>query len=117
MATSKKKVSLTRKAFFNELAVKPVSVDVGNKVVWVRPLSEVKRSTRSVEAFDDKGELRPDYMAKRRVISIVDQICDEDGNLLFTDADIPKLLELDSSKIDPFYVAIAEVTGDDLGNE
>jgi len=117
MATSNKKVSLTRKAFLKDLVVKPVSVTIDNKVVWIRPMSEVKRSTRSVQAFDEKGELRQDYVMKRRVYAIVDQICDEEGELLFTESDIDMLLELDSAKLDPYYRAIAEVTEDDLGNE
>ena len=118
MATSKKPVSLTRKALLDEIKCEVKSEVVEGKVMHCRPISEVKRSQRNAEAFDDKGELRDSYLEKRRIYTIIDHLCDADGNLLFSERDIPALAESDSMRLDLWYAAVLRlVGGEDEGNE
>lgn len=111
------KRSLTRELFLSELAIKPVEVEVGGVVVYVKPVSELKRSQRAAQMFDKKGEIDQKYLEKRRVLAIIDHLCDENGEMLFTEKDIKDLQELDSVQIDPYYQAIELALGEEVGNE
>ena len=118
MATSKKPVSLTRKALLDELKTEVKSEVVDGKVVYCKAISEVKRTQRNAEAFDDKGELRPEYMQRRRIYTIIDHLCDADRNLLFSERDIPALSEADSIRLDRWYAVIVKLVGEENeGNE
>jgi hypothetical protein len=118
MATSKKPKSVTRESLFADLAIVVKSVKVLGKLLHVRPISEVRRSARSAEAFDDKGNLRKEFADRRRIYAIIDHVCDSDGELLFTDRDIDKIAEMDSMVVDSYYDAITSTLGvESEGNE
>jgi len=114
---AKAKKSLTRELFLKELVIKPVKVEIGGVVFYVRPMSEIARSKRAASMFDKQGNIDPAYVEKRRVINLIDHLCDENGEMLFTEKDVKALQELDSFKIDPYFQAIESVLGEDEGNE
>jgi hypothetical protein len=114
---SKKPVSITRKHFLDDLVTKPSAVEVNGMTMYVKPISEVKRSSRAASAMDDEGNFKREYLERRRVYAIIDHVCDEDGNPLFTEKDIKQLLQLDSNKLDAFYVAVAQFAEEGMGNE
>ena len=111
------KRSLTRELFLSELTIKPVEVEVGGVVMYVKPVSELKRSQRAAQMLDKKGEIDSKYLEKRRVLALIDHLCDENGEMLFTEKDIKDLQELDSVQIDPYYQAIENALGEEAGNE
>ena len=115
MAKSRK--SLTRESFFKDLAIQPVEVELNGTVFYVKPISELKRSQRYSMMFDKAGNIDPKFMEKRRVLSLIDHLCDKDGEPLFTEKDLKSLQELDSVQIDPYYAAIDKVLGSEEGNE
>jgi len=117
MTTSSSK-SLTRQALLERIEIEPTRADIeGFGVVYLRPLTELKRSQRAAAMFDGSGKIKESEWAKRRVYAIVDQVCDENGEPLFSEKDVKLLLEQDSVKIDPLYAAIEHVFGDTEGNE
>ena len=75
---------------------------------YIRPQTELLRSRRMAAMFDKNG--KPDFkeQMKSRTYCIVDQLCDKDGNLLFTEADIKEINGLDSTQLDNICDAIAE---------
>jgi hypothetical protein len=115
MAKSKK--SLTRESFFKDLKIEPIEVELDGVIFYVRPMSELKRSQRYSAMFDKAGNIDPKFMEKRRVLSLIDHLCDENGEPLFTEKDIKALQDLDSVQIDPYFAAIDEVLGAEEGND
>ncbi len=113
---AKKKNSLTRESFFSNLAVKTIEVELNGTVFYIKPASELKRSQRYSMMFDKAGNIDPKFMEKRRVYSLIDHLCDQNGEPLFTDKDLKALQELDSIQIDPYYAAIDEALGSEEGN-
>ncbi len=111
------KRSLTRDMFLKELVIKPVEVEVNGVVMYVKPASELQRSKRAAAMFDNDGNLNTKYLEKRRVLFIIDHLCDKDGEPLFAEKDIKALQALDSVQIDPFYQAIEVAIGETEGNE
>ncbi len=85
------------------LALKPEAKKVeveGLGVVYIKPLTELLRSRRMTEAYGKDGKLCQDYKQKMRAKMIVDQLCDEKGECLFTDSDLNDVLNLDGLKLD-----------------
>ena len=114
---AKAKRSLTREMFLETLAVKPVRVELDGIVMYLRPVSELKRSQRVAMMFAKSGEIDKKYMERRRLYSLIDHLCDENGEPLFTEKDLQSLSELDSFQIDPYFQAVMKFTGEDQGNE
>ena len=91
------------------LALKPEAKKVeveGLGVVYIKPLTELLRSRRMTEAYGKDGKLCQDYKQKMRAKMIVDQLCDEKGECLFTDSDLNDVLNLDGLKLDKLCDAI-----------
>ena len=88
----------------------------GHKV-FVKPMSELKRSRRLAGMFDDDGKLKPAYLERARVYAITDHVCDEEGNNLYSDKDVPDLLNLSCEKIEPLHEAIKDWIEGNEGNE
>ena len=91
------------------LALKPEAKKVeveGLGVVYIKPLTELLRSRRMTEAYGKDGKLCQDYKQKMRAKMIVDQLCDEKGEPLFTDADLNDVLNLEGAKLDKLCDAI-----------
>lgn len=112
----KQPVSITRKHFLDDLKVVPKAIEVNGMTMHVRPITEVKRSSRAANAMDDAGNFKKEYLERRRVYAIIDHVCDENGTPLFTDKDIKALLDLDSQRLDAFYIAVADYAEGEMGN-
>lgn len=108
--------TLTRELILQRLSRKPKKVDVeGWGEVYIRPIPEVKRSSRSFSYYDETGG-RTKEADLRRVHGIIDQVVDENGEPLFTDADI-EALSADSFALDSLVEAVAKFNGEDEKNE
>ena len=55
-----------------------------------------------------KEQLRPDALQRSRCLTLVDHLCDEDGNNLFTEKDVNDIMQLDAMKVDLLINAIEE---------
>ena len=84
---------------------------------YVKPPTELQRCKRVGELYDKNGNPIPAQNARRRAYQIVDQLCDADGNLLFSEADVNDILALDSVALDVLLEAINEVNGVDEKKE
>lgn len=111
-------MSLTRKTLLNELActkAEKLPVKVFGHEVWVRPVSEFQRSRRIAKLYGKKGELSEEVMANARLFTIVDHLCDKDGEPFFTESDIDELSQLDSLAIDVLVNAIESWSSERAG--
>jgi hypothetical protein len=96
-------MSLTKKQLLAELVCeKPEKLPekVFGQEAWVKPVSEFQRSRRLASLYGKDGEVSRDAIRKARLYTIVDHLCDQDGNSLFKEADIKDLMELDALKLD-----------------
>ncbi len=114
---AKPKKSLTREMFLETLVIKPTKVELDGVTLYLKPISELKRSQRAAMMITKAGEIDKKYMERRRLYSLIDHLCDENGEPLFTEKDISSLQELDSIQIDPYFKAVMQFTGEDQGNE
>lgn len=77
--------------------------------LYVKPVSELMRSRRVSSLYDaKKDQVRPDAMQRARCLTIVDHICNEDGENIFTEKDINDVMEMDAAKVDILVGAIEE---------
>ena len=103
-------MSKLRKQLLESLSVDPPEKlgEFFGVVMWVKAPTELTRSRRASSLYDSAtGKVSRDAIAKSRVYSIIDSVCDENGDLLFTDADFDELASLDSIKIDSLDNAIS----------
>jgi len=108
-----KMTSLTREKL---LSLKPTPKEVeveGFGIVFLKPLTELLRSRRLSELFDEKGKSDKTTQEKRRANMIIDQVCDKDGNPMFTQADLKDILELDGAKLDELVHSILDFNTED----
>lgn len=104
-------MSLTKATLLKKAAVSKPEVlgEFFGETVYVKSISELKRSRRLAQMFDMKKErVREDAMQRARVLSIVDHVCDEDGTELFSEKDVNQLMELDALKLGELISAIEE---------
>jgi len=100
--------SLTREALL-ALKPEPRQIEVEDfGVVFIKPLTELVRSRRLAELFDEKGKQDKATKEKRRANMIIDQVCDEKGEPLFSQSDLNQILELDGAKLDKIVFAILD---------
>ena len=94
--------TLTREAIFEKAKPRTKLVDVpGWGKVWLRSWGEVRRSMRMASIANDDGS-----EGMSRLYRIVDQVLCDETTPMFTDADVPKLAELDGEKLDALNGAI-----------
>jgi hypothetical protein len=96
-------MSLTKKTLLAELVCsKPekLSEKVFGYDAYVKPVSEFQRSRRMASLVDKDGKIDNAAMARARVYTLIDHLCEKDGTPLFTDKDAKSLLEVDAFKID-----------------
>lgn len=96
-------MSLTKKHLLAELVCqKPEKLkqQVFGQDAWVKPVSEFQRSRRLAALYGKDGQVSRDAIRKARLYTIVDHLCDKDGNALFSESDIKELMELDALKLD-----------------
>ncbi len=75
--------------------------------LYVKPVSELQRSRRMAAMYDSKKEqIRPEAMQRARCLTIIDHICDKDGESVFNDKDINDVMTMDSHKVDIITSAI-----------
>ena len=114
-------MSLTKKALLENMIN---AADAPHKLgeffgmaLFCKKMSELKRSRRASSMFTKEGEISDNYREKARVYTVIDHVCDEEGKLLFTEKDIPSLMELQSDVLDTLSEAIAEWAAGDEKND
>lgn len=104
-----KMTSLTREKL---LALKPAPKEIeveGLGKVFIKPLTELLRARRLSEMYDEKSKINKSAFEKRRANQIIDQVCDEKGDPLFSHDDLRNILELDASSLDSLCNKIDEI--------
>ena len=77
--------------------------------LYVKPVSELQRSRRMAAMYDTKKEqIRPEAMQRARALTIIDHICNEEGENLFTDKDLNDVMGMESHKVDLLCTSIEE---------
>lgn len=75
--------------------------------VYVKSVSEFQRSRRISQMFDQKNAKVKDGAYQRaRCLTIIDHLCSKAGEMLFSEADINDIMELDALKLDILVNAI-----------
>jgi hypothetical protein len=96
-------MSLTKKHLLDELVCsKPEKLPekIFGQDAWVKPVSEFQRSRRLAALYGKGGEVSRDAIRKARIYTVIDHLCDQDGNNLFGESDVKDLMELDALKLD-----------------
>ena len=104
-------MSLTKATLLKKAAVSKPSLlgEFFGEDVYVKAVSELQRSRRMASMYDPKKEqLRSDALQRARCLTLVDHLCDKDGNALFVEKDINDLMLLDAMKIDVLIQAIED---------
>ena len=77
--------------------------------LYVKSVTELQRSRRMSQLFDAKKEqMRPDALQRARCLTLVDHLCDEDGEPLFKESDVNDIMKSDAQKMDVLCKAIEE---------
>ena len=104
-------MSLTKKTLLAEFVCsKPekLQAKVFGHDVYVKPVSEFQRSRRLSSLYSKDGTVDKEALRKARIYTIIDHLCDKDGESIFKDSDVKELLELDALKLDMLTHAIEE---------
>lgn len=104
-------MSLTKATLLKKASVSAPEVlgEFFGETVYVKSISEFQRSRRMSSMYDmKKDRMREDAFQRARCLTIVDHVCDEDGNAIFTEKDIKDIMQLDAMKIDHLIKAIEE---------
>lgn len=110
-------MSITKEMLLNYAKPDIKEIDVpGIGILRVRPVSELRRSQRQAQYFKPNGQADDLQWGRRRLHRMIDQLVDEKGDPLFTDNDIPELVELDSHRLDAIYGALIVVDSAFEGN-
>ena len=106
-------MTLTKAILFEKLkpvVTKCVCESLGT--FYVKPRTELQRCKRLGQLYDAKGNPVMTQMEKRRAYMIIDQVCSEDGEQIFSESDLPEILSLESEKLDPILEAIQDINGE-----
>lgn len=104
-------MSLTKATLLEKLdTTKPERIPgkVLGMVIYVKPITEFQRSRRLSMLIDDKGNFDRSKAKTARLYSIIDHICDENGEPLFKESDLDSLMKLDALKLDILIKSIEE---------
>jgi hypothetical protein len=104
-------MSLTKKTLLSELAcskAEKLPVKLFGHEVWVKPVSEFQRSRRIAKLYGKGGQISEEVMANARLFTIIDHLCNKDGEPFFNEQDVDELSQLDSLAIDVLVNAIEE---------
>ncbi len=102
-------MSLTKATLLKKAAVSAPEVlgEFFGETVYVKSISEFQRSRRMSSMYDMKKErMREDALQRARCLTVVDHLCDEDGENLFTEKDVNAIMQLDAMKLDVLVSAI-----------
>lgn len=105
-------MSLTKKMLLEKAAIDPpakLEQKFFGEDVYVRLPTELKRCRRAAQMFDAKtGQAKESYRERHRVYTIIDCLCDKEGKMLFSEADVDAVASLDSIKLDKLHAAIQD---------
>lgn len=104
-------MSLTKAILLKKAAVSKPDLlgEFFGEQVYVKAVSELQRSRRMASMYDMKKEqMRSDAMQRARCLTVVDHLCDEEGNNLFTEKDVNDIMTLDAMKLDVLVSAIED---------
>lgn len=105
--------SLTREKLLEKCKQRRSKVEVpGFGVVTLRRYTCMQRSRRIAAKYNEHGKPIPLQLAMDGLYTIIDQVCTEAGDPMFTDADLPTLGELDPAELDPLLEAIDKFNAD-----
>ena len=114
-------MSLTKKALLDAVIAKtekPHNLgEYFGQTVYVKKMSEVKRTRRAASMFDKDGEINDKWRERARIYTIIDHVCDEAGELIFTEKDVPQWQAAQADVIDDLVEAITEWVAGEEGNE
>jgi hypothetical protein len=112
-------VTLTKKALLaNAKPTKPHLIGTFFECeVYVKPMSELKRSRRVSGMFNKEGSISDSYKERARIYTITDHVCDEEGNSLYSDKDITDLMQIEARLLNPLVDAISAWSEDSEKNE
>lgn len=107
--------TLTRNALIDSLKATQRTVDVpGIGLVTIRSWTPVQRSRRQARIASMTQE---DQYKHAAAFAIIDMVVNDKGEPLFTDADLPALInESSSSKVDQLHEACQEFDEQEAGN-
>ena len=104
-------MSLTKKQLLDELVCsKPEKLPkrVFGKDAWVKPVSEFQRSRRLAALYGKDGNVSREALRKARLYTIIDHLCDENGDGLVEESDLKELMQFDALKIDVIVSVIED---------
>jgi len=104
-------MSLTKKQLLDELVcTKPEKLPkkVFGQDAWVKPVSEFQRSRRLASLYGKDGQVSREALRKARLYTVIDHLCDQNGEPLFQESDLKELMEFDALKIDVIVSVIEE---------
>ncbi len=104
-------MSLTKKQLLDELVCsKPEKLPkrVFGQDAWVKPVSEFQRSRRLAALYGKAGNVSREALRKARLYTIIDHLCDENGDGLFEESDLKELMQFDALKIDVIVSVIED---------
>ena len=107
-------MSLTKKILLAELACsKPEKLPekFAGHDVWVKPVSEFQRSRRIAALTGKDGELDREAVKVARLYTIIDYVCDSEGEPLFKEKDLADLRKVDALKLDLLLAQVEEWVG------
>ena len=105
--------TLTREALFEKAKPRYSVVDVPNiGTVGIRSVSELRQSQRDSSFYDDLGKPKQDIYEKTRAFAFVDQLMVDDSTPMFSETDIPAILDMDVAIVRPLYQAIKDFNND-----
>ena len=105
-------MSLTKKQLLDELVCsKPEKLPkrVFGQDAWVKPVSEFQRSRRLAASYGKDGHVSREALRKARLYTIIDHLCDENGDGLFEESDLKELMQFDARKIDVIVSVIEDL--------
>ena len=106
-------MTLTREQLLELGKPRIEEVDVpGVGKVWLRSLSEVKRAQRDVTLWDESGQPVSNFQELVRVYAIIDQVCMNESEPMFSDADVSAVQEMDHAITRPLYEAVRKFNGE-----
>ena len=114
-------MSLTKKALLDAVIAqtdKPHELgEFFGQVIHVKKMSEVRRTRRAASMFDKDGEIQDKYRERARLYTIIDHVCNEEGELIFTEKDVASLQEAQADVLDSIVEAITDWAAGYEGNE
>ena len=114
-------MSLTKKALLDAVIAKTEGAhklgEFFGQTIHVKKMTEVKRTRRAASMFDKEGEIQEKYRERARIYTIIDHVCDEDGELLFSEKDIPQWQAAQADVLDDLVEAITGWAAGEEGNE